>query len=96
MRLLILLPLLAILIGCGPSQSRAAFESDHPYAKPASEIHSPETGLTVVQYLDHVPSIGFDGSGYRLVPTQYTMVYNRDGSVYARERVEVGFGSVLP
>lgn len=91
MKLTTLAILCLFAIGCtGPSQTRAAFESDHPYAKIEWEVPPNDLRpLAIVQYFDRVPTIGFDGGNYRLVPTQHTMIYYPDGRVHSRETIEV-------
>ncbi len=89
MKLTALTILCLCAIGCtGPSQTRAAFESNEArYAKITSEV--PPNALrpvAIVQYVDHVPTIGFDGNNYRLVPTYWTMTYDASGAVVSREK----------
>lgn len=80
------LSVLLFLAGCGSqSQTRAAFEDAHPYAKVDREIPSLSEGAyTVVIYRDAIPSAAIYGTDSERV-VEYTMVYDAKGAVYARK-----------
>lgn len=89
---LISLAALLLLPGCsGPSQTRADFEANEArYAKIVWEVPPNDMRpLGIVQYRDNIPTIGFDGNNYRLVPTQWTVVYHPTGVIHSRERIEI-------
>lgn len=89
MRNLILLAALTVLVsGCrSQSMTRAEYEADHPYAKKTWELPpSPERFGTTIQYIDHVPTIGFDGNNYQLVERIDTIVVDANGRIMFRER----------
>ncbi len=76
------------LAGCGSqSQTRAKYEADHPYAKKSWELPpSPERMGTTVQYVDHVPTMDFNGNNYRRFLRIDTNVYDANGVIISRER----------
>jgi uncharacterized lipoprotein len=88
--LVIALVAILALTGCGSqSQTRAEYESDHPYAKKAWELPpSPERMGTTVQYVDHVPTMDFNGNNYRRIRRIDTNVYDAQGRIISRERRE--------
>jgi ABC-type oligopeptide transport system substrate-binding subunit len=88
--LIITLLALCLLAGCGPSQTRAEFESDHPYAKQVTEIpaNSPDA-LTVVIYRDNQPDIDFGSPGfdrvYHLNPGQHVLAERHKAEIAQAE-----------